>query len=76
MGPDEALWGATAAQQMEVAATAATTAGMIVFAASGDNDSSDGGPTPANVDVPSSCPHVIGCGGTEQDTYLGNSLEQ
>ena len=37
---------------------------MLVFAASGDNDSADGGPTPANVDCPSSCPHVIGCGGT------------
>jgi kumamolisin len=37
---------------------------MVVFAAAGDNDSSDGGDTPANVDVPSSCPHVIGCGGT------------
>jgi kumamolisin len=37
---------------------------MSVFAASGDNDSGDGGSTPANVDVPSSCPHVVGCGGT------------
>ena len=39
-------------------------AGMIVLGASGDNDSGDGGSTPANVDVPSSCPHVVGCGGT------------
>src|SRR5262249_28144512 len=63
-GADEAMWGVAAAQDMEQAAFAATTAGMVVFAASGDNDSSDGGPTPANVDVPASCPHVIGCGGT------------
>jgi subtilase family serine protease len=35
-----------------------------VFAASGDNDSSDGGPDPANVDLPSSSPFVVGCGGT------------
>lgn len=63
-GSDEANWGQSAAQQMEAAATAATQAGMAVFAASGDNDSSDGGPTPANVDCPSSCPHVVGCGGT------------
>jgi len=63
-GADEANWGPQAAQQMESAAQAATAAGMIVFAASGDNDSSDGGNTPANVDVPSSCPHVVGCGGT------------
>jgi kumamolisin len=65
-GSDEANWGQTAAEQMESAATAATAAGMIVFAASGDNDSSDGGKTPANVDVPSSCPHVVGCGGTNK----------
>lgn len=65
-GADEAIWGRDAADKMEAAAKAATAAGLIVFAASGDNDSSDGGPTPANVDVPSSCPHVIGCGGTKK----------
>ena len=65
-GADEANWGAAAANQMESTAASATAAGMAVFAASGDNDSSDGGPTPANVDVPSSCPHVVGCGGTNK----------
>jgi len=65
-GSDEANWGATAAEQMETIAAAATAAGTIVFAAAGDNDSSDGGPTPANVDCPSSCPHVVGCGGTNK----------
>jgi len=65
-GADEANWGAQAGQDMEQAATAATAAGMIVFAASGDNDSSDGGPNPANVDLPASAPHVIGCGGTSK----------
>jgi kumamolisin len=44
-GADEAVWGASAGQDMEQAAIDATNAGMIVFAASGDNDSSDGGPT-------------------------------
>ena len=63
-GSDEANYGATAAQQMETIAEAAVAAGMIVFAAAGDNDSSDGGTTPANVDCPSSCPHAVGCGGT------------
>jgi kumamolisin len=63
-GADESVWGTAAADQMESAATTATSQGMVVFAASGDNDSSDGGSTPANVDVPSSCPHVVGCGGT------------
>ncbi|MGH7046555.1 MAG: S53 family peptidase [Stellaceae bacterium] len=65
-GADEANWGAQAGQDMEQAATDATAAGMIVFAASGDNDSSDGGPSPANVDLPASAPHVIGCGGTSK----------
>ncbi len=64
-GSDEANWG-NAAAQMETTATSATAGGMIVFAASGDNDSSDGGPTPANVDCPSSCPHIVGCGGTNK----------
>ena len=63
-GADEAMWGKAAATEMETAASSATQQGMVVFAASGDNDSSDGGSTPANVDVPSSCPHVVGCGGT------------
>ena len=65
-GADEANWGAQAGQDMEQAAADATAAGMIVFAASGDNDSSDGGPNPANVDLPASAPHVIGCGGTSK----------
>ena len=65
-GSDEANWGLTAAQQMESTAASATSGGMTVFAASGDNDSSDGGKTPANVDCPSSCPHVVGCGGTRK----------
>jgi kumamolisin len=63
-GADEAEWGTAAAQQMETTAESAVAGGMIVFAASGDNDSGDGGSTPANVDCPSSCPHVVGCGGT------------
>ena len=79
-GADEAVWGAAAAEQMESAAAAATAAGMAIFAASGDNDSSDGGPTPANVDVPSSCPHVVGCGGTQktaaQETVWNDSPGQ
>ncbi|HEU0157189.1 MAG TPA: S53 family peptidase [Stellaceae bacterium] len=65
-GADEANWGAQAGQDMERAAADATAAGMVVFAASGDNDSSDGGSNPANVDLPASAPHVIGCGGTRK----------
>jgi subtilase family serine protease len=65
-GSDEADWQLQpgSAQDMEAAVLEAVTAGMVVFAASGDNDSSDGGKTPANVDLPAGCPSVIGCGGT------------
>jgi kumamolisin len=65
-GADEAVWGTSAVEEMESAAASATGSGLVVFAAAGDNDSSDGGPTPANVDAPASCPHVIGCGGTNK----------
>ncbi|MBZ9820031.1 S10 family serine carboxypeptidase-like protein [Mesorhizobium sp. CA4] len=70
-GSDEANWTSAATMagtdypgRLNKAAEAATKAGMIVFAASGDNDSSDGGADPANVDLPSSSPFVVGCGGT------------
>jgi len=70
-GADESVWedlnrqtGRDYAGALEVAAQAATDVGAVVFAAAGDNDASDGGPDPANVDLPASCPHVIGCGGT------------
>lgn len=65
-GADEATWGRAAADDMEQAAAEAVAAGTIVLAASGDNDSSDGGASPANVDAPASCPHVVGCGGTQK----------
>jgi kumamolisin len=69
-GSDEARWGKSAAEEMERTAAAAVAAGMVVFAASGDNDSSDGGPNRANVDTPASCAHVIACGGTRKTATL------
>ena len=51
---------------IEDAAMAATEAGMVVFAAAGDKDSSDGGGSPADVDLPAGCPSVVGCGGTRK----------
>jgi kumamolisin len=67
-GADEASWnagtGPGSCADMQAAATDAIVAGMVVFAASGDNDSSDGGPNAANVDCPASCPDIVGCGGT------------
>jgi kumamolisin len=65
-GSAEAKWSKDEAHAMEAAAHKATEAGMVVFASSGDNDSSDGGSGAANVNMPSSCPHVIGCGGTRK----------
>ncbi|MGB6726461.1 MAG: S53 family peptidase [Terracidiphilus sp.] len=67
-GADEAEWGTSAAEALEQSAETATAGGLAIFGAAGDNDSSDGGPTPANVDCPSSCPHVVGCGGTSKTT--------
>src|ERR1035438_9676569 len=48
-GADEAVWGTSAVQEMESVAASATSMGMVIFGAAGDNDSSDGGSTPANV---------------------------
>ena len=67
-GKDEDAWDADAASAVEAAAEAATAAGCVIFAASGDNSSGDGSPG-ANVDMPSSCPHVIGCGGTRKTAF-------
>jgi hypothetical protein len=64
-GKDEQSWNAADVASFNDAAKAAVDIGMIIVAASGDNDSSDGGPTPANVDFPASSPYVVGCGGTK-----------
>ena len=72
-GADEAVWrnasqqlGQDLAAALDSAAAAAARAGMTIFAAAGDNDSSDGGADPANVDLPSSAPHIVACGGTRK----------
>jgi len=67
-GQDEVAWDPQVAQQVEAAAATATDNGCIVFAASGDNSSGDSAPG-ANVDMPSSCPHIIGCGGTRKTQF-------
>ena len=43
--------------------------GMIVFAASGDNDSERRRLHSGQRRCPSSCPHVVGCGGTMQNLH-------
>ena len=68
-GRDESGWDPAVAQSVEAAAQAATeNGGCVIFASSGDNSSSDGSPG-ANVDMPSSCPHIIGCGGTSKTAF-------
>lgn len=65
-GMDEKRWQQAApgaAEALEAAVAQAAESGLIVFAAAGDNASGDGDPG-ANVDLPSACPHIIGCGGT------------
>ncbi len=67
-GKDEDAWDPAVEDQVEAAAQAASESGCVVFAASGDNSSGDGAPA-ANVDVPSACPHIIGCGGTRKTPF-------
>jgi kumamolisin len=67
-GKDEDAWDPNVARQVEAAAQSATDSGCILFAASGDNSSGDGAPG-ANVDMPSSSPHIIGCGGTTKTPF-------
>jgi len=55
---------------MENSAKAGTDAGMVIFAAAGDRDASDGVNSALGVELPASCPHVIACGGTTKT--LGN----
>ncbi len=54
--------------EVTAAAKSATESGCVLFAASGDNSSGDGAPG-ANVDLPSSCPHIIGCGATTKTPF-------
>lgn len=69
-GASESVWkqvGVSVAQQLETAATSASSSGLAIFAASGDSSSSDGY-RGNNVDLPASCPHIVACGGTSKTT--------
>ncbi len=71
-GADEKRWNSVApheAKLLEAAVADAAQAGLVVFTAAGDNSSGDSDPG-ANVDLPSSCPHVIACGGTTKSRGL------
>lgn len=62
-GACELGWG-SASSQMEAALSAASAAGVSVFAATGDNGVDDCGMGMRAVDYPASSPHVIAVGGT------------
>lgn len=69
-GAPESSWKQAApgvAQQLETAAISAAASGLAIFAASGDNSSSDGS-FGTNVDLPAACPHIVACGGTNKTT--------
>lgn len=64
-GAPESLWSTAAMEAMNRAFQTATVLGITVFAASGDNGSSDGlADGLAHADFPSSSSFVVACGGT------------
>ena len=64
-GGPESTWTHQAMKAYDQTFAAALAAKCTVFAASGDNGSSDGVPKGGkHVDFPASSPHVTGCGGT------------
>jgi kumamolisin len=73
-GSYEAAWTAQAFTAYNAAFQDAATLGKVVFAAAGDDGSSDGAPDgQAHVDFPASSPYVVGCGGTRLQTS-GSSI--
>lgn len=66
-GGPESSWTAQAMDAYDALFADAAALGITIFAASGDNGSTDG--TTANVvDFPASSPHVVACGGTTLTT--------
>lgn len=64
-GGPESDWDPRTLDVFGAAFDRARKSGTVVFAAAGDNGSSDGVPDgKSNVDFPASCKDVIGCGGT------------
>jgi kumamolisin len=63
-GSPESNWTAQSMTALDEACQSAAALGITITVASGDNGSSDG-VSGNNVDFPASCPHVLGCGGSE-----------
>ena len=62
-GAPEKFWSPSDLTRYNSLFQSATLSGVTIFAASGDNGSSDG-TSGTNVDFPASSPFVVGCGGT------------
>jgi len=84
-GGPENTWTQQSMNAFDSACQDATTLGITVFAASGDNGATDGDPDgKLEVDFPASSPHITGCGGTKlvlsgntiQDEQVWNELTQ
>src|SRR4029077_10940728 len=72
-GPEDS-WTAQSRDALNSACQDASTMGITVLAASGDNGSSDGSASGnPTVDFPASSPFLVGCGGTKL-TIFGASL--
>ena len=74
-GGPENSWTAQSRNALNSACQDASTMGVTVLAASGDNGASDGSANgAATVDFPASSPYVLGCGGTKL-TISGASIK-
>jgi kumamolisin len=73
-GPEDS-WMAQARNALSSACQDASTMGVTVLAASGDNGASDGSASGApTVDFPAASPYVVGCGGTKLTGASNQSL--
>jgi kumamolisin len=71
-GGPESSWTEQSRSALNSACEDASTMGVTVLAASGDDGASDGSTTPT-VDFPAASPYVLGCGGTKL-TISGTSI--
>ena len=74
-GAAERFWSSSVLSSYNSLFQYAATQNVTIFAASGDNGSSDG-TTGLNVDFPASSPYVVGCGGTNVKTTDNVTISQ
>jgi kumamolisin len=64
-GQAESAWTSAAMNAYDALFADAASLGVTVYAAAGDDGSTDGADSGQHVDFPASSPHVVGCGGTK-----------